>query len=528
MKKFVIAAALLGLGSTAAAAQTTPTPWTGFYFGVHDGGGYGLVEMATPQVAGGVAGTYPFDRIGLTQGVLGGFQLGYSRQIGQAVLGIEANVSLTNVDGQVDCGDDNILGYGYICNTRLNALGTLTAHAGFAAGDTQFHVNGGLAWARHSYSIREPFFAFTAPCPPCLVWGEGADNALGWTVGGGIEHQLSHGLSFRVDYAYVRFPSRDVALTSGVWADTTVTVAQAYHLLSVGLNYRFGKGENGMDAGTGTGDWDIVFGKRAWFDLGRYQYHLYDPLSPSTQNSQLTYGPTFGLGGETFFSASNMAGYFVSLRYGSGVTTGGVLIDEDFPPAITPYSAATSDLRNGRLSYATADLGYQFYTSDRASFGAFAGVTGLMERFESFGCQQIGTNPAICGVAVPSDYDVITQQNGWIGVRLGVTGEVAVSPSVTLHGEAAVIPIAFLYGVDNHWLRPDANPIISVGRGFGLQLEGGVDYAVNSQLTIGVGARYGQIWEAGASVFPPAFATPQSATTRHIGAYLQATYAIGQ
>ena len=221
------------------------------------------------------------------------------------------------------------------------------------------------------------------------------------------------------------------------------------------------------------------------------------------------------------------AGYFVNLRYGTGVTTGGVLIDEDFPPAITPYSATTSDLRNGRLSYATADLGYQFYTSDRASFGAFAGVTGLMERFESFGCQQIGTNPAICGVAVPSDYEIISQNNRWIAVRLGVTGQVAVSSNLTVHGEAAVLPIAFLSGTDNHWLRPDVNPITSSGRGWGIQLEAGLDYAVSSQLTIGVGARYGQIWETGTSIFPPAFASPSAATTRHIGAYLQATYTIG-
>ena len=295
MKKIILAAALLGLGSTAAAAQTT-SPWDGFYFGVHDGGGYGLARMATPEVAGGVFGTYPFDRTGLTQGVFGGFQFGYSQQVGPAVLGIEANLSATNIDGQVDCGDDGFVGYGYICNTRLNMLGTLTGHVGIAAGDTQFYVNGGLAWARHSYSIREPFYALNGACPTCLVWGEGADSAWGWTVGAGVEHQLSHGLSFRVDYSYVRFPSRDVALTSSIWPTTTATVAQSYHLLSVGLNYRFGGGDTAM-MGDGAGsDWTVEFGKRAWLDVGRYQYHLYAPLS-THQNSQLTYGPTFGVGG---------------------------------------------------------------------------------------------------------------------------------------------------------------------------------------------------------------------------------------
>lgn len=527
MKRIVLAAAMLGLGTAAASAQTTASPWNGFYFGLHDGGGYGLARMATPQVAGGATGTFAFDRTGLTQGVFGGVQFGFSHQIGQAVLGIEANLSAANIDGQVNCGGFDLSYYGYICNTRLNALGTLTARAGFAAGDTQFYVNGGLAWARHSYSIREPFYAVTSPCPPCLSYGEGVDNAWGWTAGFGVEHQLSHGFSFRADYAYVRFPSRDVTLTSGVWPDTTVTVAQSYHLLSVGLNYRFGQDGTAMAGDAGAGGWDVEFGKRAWFDLGRYQYDLFDPISPSTQNSRLTYGPTYGFGGEAFLTATNAAGYFVSLRYGSGVSTGGVLIDEDFPPAISPYSATTSGLINGRLSYAGADLGFRFYNSGTASIGAFAGVTGLMERFEAFGCEQIATHPGICVPTIPSDYDVITQTNRWIGVRLGVNGEVTVNGNVTLHGEAAVMPLAFLYGVDNHWLRPDVNPIVSTGRGWGIQLEGGIDFAVNSQLTIGVGARYGQIWETGTSLFLPSTLAPQTATTRHLGAYLQATYAIG-
>ncbi len=529
MKHIVLAAALIGLGSTAAAAQTATSPWDGFYVGVHDGGGYGWASWDVSQVAGGVFGTYPFDRSGLSQGVFGGVQVGYGHQVGPAVLGIEANLSVGNVDGQVDCGDDGLVGYGYICNTRLGVLGTLTGRVGVVAGDTQFYVTGGAAWARHSYSITEPFYALVGSCPPCLTWGAGTDTTFGWTVGAGVEHLLSHGLSFRFDYSYVHFAQRSVTLTSPTWPDTTAMVGQSYHFISAGLNYRFG-GANDMMAGagdTGGSDWSVEFGKRAWLDVGQYQYHLFYAPAPTNEVSRLTYGPTIGVGGETFLNATSPGGYFVTAIYGTGVTGGGVLIDQDFPPYTVPESATTSDLHNGRLSYAGVDLGYNFFNGPRGSIGGFAGVTGMMERFEAFGCTQLMTSP-ICDPSVPSDYEIISQTSGWAGVRLGVTGEVAATAKLTVHGQAAFLPLVLFAGTDNHWLRPDANPIISYGRGFGFQLEGGIDYAVNSHLSIGVGGRYWQVWEAGASVFPPAVSVPQSAGSRHYGAFLQATYAIGQ
>ena len=81
--------------------------------------------------------------------------------------------------------------------------------------------------------------------------------------------------------------------------------------------------------------------------------------------------------------ATFTGGWFVKGYAGIGSVSQGVLHDEDFPPALTPYSNTVSGQHNGTLSYSSADLGYDVLRGgDFAAVPFFdrARVLALVER----------------------------------------------------------------------------------------------------------------------------------------------------
>lgn len=518
-------AALFAVGASSAVAQTT-TDWTGFYIGVHHGGGWGWAGWDAANV--GLNPPNGFPAVGLTQGIFGGGQLGFSIQHGPLVFGAEATLSAANIDGQIECGDGGV--FGYICNTRLNILATLTGQIGFALDRTRIYIAGGAAWGRHAQEITEPFYAYGFSCPSCYSWGATTELSWGWTVGLGSEWALSHGLSFRTDYRYVRFPTRAATLTSPFWVDSSVSVAQAYHLVSFGLNYRFGHGDDmpPMSYGDENGNrWDIEFGQRAWLTLSSYAKNLYaTAITPAELVSRLTYGTSLGGTGEGFYRAESPVGFYFAGLLGAGVTGGGLLIDEDFPPYVVPYSRTESTLSGGRFSYAVLDFGWEF-DRPRGSIGAFVGVTGILERYQSYGCVQTATS-TICVPSVPAGYDTISETAGWAGLRVGLAAEVDLAEAVSVRGEGAYLPLVYMGGYDNHWLRPDINPVYEYGRGAGFQLESAINVAVSEQFSIGLGGRYWQVMTRDGGALFSGGTQPLTAVSRHYGAFLEFTYGLGE
>jgi hypothetical protein len=124
---------------------------------------------------------------------------------------------------------------------------------------------------------------------------------------------------------------------------------------------------------------------------------------------------------------------------------------------------------------------------------------------------------------------------------LGVNGVFALIPRLSLTVDAAVLPYVSMTGIDNHWLRPDINPLPQAGHGWGYQLEGILAYDVTPNFSVGVGGRY---WWAetttGTTQFPqpcpgnicgPIVELPPSPTkftTERYGGFLQASYKFGE
>jgi outer membrane protease len=237
-------------------------------------------------------------------------------------------------------------------------------------------------------------------------------------------------------------------------------------------------------------------GLRYWYSWGKTQKDLYIP-DGSAMISRLTYDGLQGHSAELFGRVDFNSGFFVKGTLGAGILTNGNLNDEDFEPFIVPYSSTDSKQRDGHLAYVSADLGFNVIRQKKLRLGVFAGYHYYDQKVSAYGCTQVATNPAICGVfPVPNDILVISQNNRWQSLRVGFDATIGLSDRFSLHVDAAWLPYVRLDGQDFHWLRIGTNPgdfaggLPEDGKGNGWQLEAAISYAVSENVRVAVGGRY--------------------------------------
>ena len=213
MKKILLASvALFGFAGAASAADlpvraAPPAPiiaavpvftWTGFYVGVNAGYGWNANDSIT---VGGVR--FDLDDDG---GFVGGAQAGYNYQIGSFVVGLEGDIQYADFGGddRFDFDGDGILDDDF--NTS-DWFGTVRARAGVAFDRALIYATGGFAFA---------------------------DDATGWTVGGGLEYAFTNNLSAKIEGLYVNLDQDDNFPGLDLDNDAEFGVVRA------GLNFRFG------------------------------------------------------------------------------------------------------------------------------------------------------------------------------------------------------------------------------------------------------------------------------------------------
>jgi len=212
MKRLMIASLSTLLGVASASAADLPThkaapyfepaqrafDWTGFYAGVNGGVGWGT--------------------FGSTGGVFGG-TVGYNYQIGQIVIGAEADFDAASLTGKASYP------LGVYQKTRLESLTTERLRLGYAMDRTLFYVTGGYAGGSVHQSLWDvPNGLFAAQ-----------DNwSNGYAVGGGVEYAFNSHISAKAEYLYTQLTSQSIA----VGPDSVRAPVNA-SLFRVGLNYRF-------------------------------------------------------------------------------------------------------------------------------------------------------------------------------------------------------------------------------------------------------------------------------------------------
>lgn len=254
MKRHVVAsvsavglAALVAVGSAQAADVLKPAykappaaqalNWTGVYVGGHLGWGW-TNEDYTLQAFGPGATSIP---IGSVNGIdrdafLGGAQIGFNWQTGNWVLGVEGDWSWTKNDGQTA-----VPGVGGVTTTTFadtNWYASLTGRVGYAWASWLVYAKGGAAWMNVDYSSSTTIAGI----------GSGnsnvnSDTRSGWTIGAGVEQSFAQNWSWKLEYDYMDFGSKNYNFTTTV-APLTNTATDAFdtqvHAVKLGLNYRFG------------------------------------------------------------------------------------------------------------------------------------------------------------------------------------------------------------------------------------------------------------------------------------------------
>src|SRR4051794_26523120 len=292
MKKLAIAAVvgsalLTGIVTASAAdmaikAAPIPAPvpvfsWTGFYIGANVGGAWtgnnGGSDFAPlfppfivlpPAVAIPTLIPRPLDVLpggGRPRGVMGGGQIGYTGQVNQFVLGVEADAVGSGLKGSTASASRTIgapifavpvtqtvtVDFGHV-----EWMASFRGRAGFAVNQALFYVTGGAAVAEFGGStttlVNGPGISIPAAGSYVATNG-GSTTRWGWTVGGGIEWAFSQNWSVAGEYRHTDFGNRSTSfdIPSGLAAapifatgtsSSRVTVDQA----TARLNYRFNWG----------------------------------------------------------------------------------------------------------------------------------------------------------------------------------------------------------------------------------------------------------------------------------------------
>ncbi|WP_353184340.1 outer membrane protein [Bosea sp. (in: a-proteobacteria)] len=216
MKKYLLASvAALGLiAAGAASAADLPSrkgpvaapvyippvfTWTGFYVGANAGYGWGNVNNSF-----GVS-------VGDLDGFVGGGQIGYNYQIGQFVLGLEADIQ------GADLSSGNNLG---LVGVKTDYFGTVRARVGVAFDRFMPYITGGWAYGNVKTSI------------PSIGYSSDRSHTGGWALGGGLEYAVTNNLIAGVEYLYVDLGEKNI-LGAGTKVGTDFSVVRAR------LSYKF-------------------------------------------------------------------------------------------------------------------------------------------------------------------------------------------------------------------------------------------------------------------------------------------------
>ncbi len=257
MRIFLSTIALTACASLASAADlggsvkdgpygATQYNWSGLYIGAH--AGYGTGEWDGTLVYDTGAGPEPgiWDNPNKSidaEGWLGGFQIGWNRQHGSIVWGIEADATWTDISGE---GSFNTASdyYNWRVEQKLDWFGTVRGRLGFLpTQNLLIYATGGIAYgetsANHT-SFDLSNFGF--------VSGRGSANEkhIGWTAGAGAELMFADRWTVRAEWLHVDLGEADYHLAGwNYYGDEPSTTDSfpadlKFDVFRLGVNYKFG------------------------------------------------------------------------------------------------------------------------------------------------------------------------------------------------------------------------------------------------------------------------------------------------
>lgn len=177
--------------------------WTGFYVGGNAGYGWGNVNAGNTFATRTVT-------IGDTDGFVGGGQIGYNYQMGQFVLGLEADIQGADLKTGSNVFGDSV---------STDYYGTVRARVGVAFDRILPYVTGGWAYGNVKTTIGG-------------VGSTDKTHTGGYVLGAGIEYAFTNNLVGGVEYQYVDLGEKNV-FNSGI------KVGHDFSVVRARLSYKF-------------------------------------------------------------------------------------------------------------------------------------------------------------------------------------------------------------------------------------------------------------------------------------------------
>jgi hypothetical protein len=176
--------------------------------------------------------------------------------------------------------------------------------------------------------------------------------------------------------------------------------------------------------------------------------------------------------------------WFAKGTAGLGKINSGTLTDETFFLVGTePFHTMALSATDGKLGYATLDVGAELTRGRQSTFGVFVGYQYWKEKVDGH-----GFSDAFGTAGLPPDVLVVTNEITWHAVRLG--GEYRLTRGRTrLTVEGAWVPYA---GYRNESRSPGFDPSIATGNGRGGTFDAEVrrSFPQLGGIEMGVGVRY--------------------------------------
>jgi len=195
--------------------------WTGVYFGVNGGGGWGQQEPLNII-------TDRFDRfsVDVSGGLVGGTS-GAQVQVGHVVLGVESDLDWAHISGSGTVAPSALGvaltgGVPIDMSTKMDWLTTARVRAGYAQDNWLLYTTAGVALEENKTTLTTPN-GFV--CGSHGLFCTGSARKAGAALGLGVEYGLTPNWSAKLEYLYV--PAASVEISK-------------VNTLRLGLNYRFG------------------------------------------------------------------------------------------------------------------------------------------------------------------------------------------------------------------------------------------------------------------------------------------------
>ena len=226
--------------------------WTGFFAGVHAGYGWsssnvsvGVADPLNLATAAVLDGAFALRYSLKRDGYVAGGQVGYNHQIDRWLLGVEADIAASGIQGNQMvftprcpnlCGSPNLSGI----TQGMDWFGTVRGRLGAVANNWLFYGTAGVAFGdvKYTYWQNNAIFGLGGTIN---TFGADSKTRAGWTAGGGIEYGFGR-WSAKVEYLYFDLGEHPVIVPLNT-APTLIQFIPKFQnngsIVRAGLNYRF-------------------------------------------------------------------------------------------------------------------------------------------------------------------------------------------------------------------------------------------------------------------------------------------------